>query len=112
MKPMCVDPRNGDVYVFGDDDTGPGSAVMVRWIRSTNTWSAAVSVPSLGSAFRSASACWNLRRDEIVLVSGMRMRVYDPAGHVMSSVALNGITTPSQNDANFQGNSSVYVPSL
>lgn len=112
MKPMCTDPRNGDVYVFGGSSTGFSNPAVVAWRRATNSWSSAVSVPLLSGNFRSACACWDSSRNVIVLISGTAMRVYNPSTQTMTSATLSGASIPAQNDADFQGNSTVYVPAL
>lgn len=109
MKPMCVDPRNSDVYVFGGSGSSLPDPVVYRWNRSTNSWSSGVSVSSIA---RCSDACWNTEQNVIALVNGMSVKIYDPRTQEMSAVTLGGVTVPLPNDADFRGNSTVYVPEL
>jgi len=43
QKRLCVDPRNGDVYVGGDEFTHAGTVAaknIAKWVRATGTWQA------------------------------------------------------------------------
>jgi len=110
VRPTCVDPRTGDVYVFGGSSSGSLGSV-VKWTRSTNTMGAATSLGG-GQADREACACWDSTRNVIVMIYSNTMRIYDPAGPSFTSVSITGASIPSPNSADFQGNSTVYVPAL
>ncbi|MBE7420697.1 MAG: hypothetical protein HS128_23620, partial [Ideonella sp.] len=110
VRPTCIDPRNGDVYVFGGSSSGSLGS-FVKWTRSTNTMGAATSLGGL-QADREACACFDTTRNVIVMIWGMTKKTFNPATNAFTSTTLTGTTIPSPNSADFQGNSTVYVPAL
>lgn len=108
VRPTCMDPRNGDVYIFGGSSSS-NIASVVKWTRSTNTMGSVTSLGG-GAADREACACWDSTRNVIVMIYGNTMRTYNPASGVFSSATITGATITSP--GSFEGNSTVYVPAL
>jgi hypothetical protein len=101
-KPTAIDPRNGNIYMFCDNGN------IERWNIASNTWT------NLGSGYtvdRIATPIWDSRRKRFCMINGNTMRTFSPPS-TGGSTTLTGTTIPTGNNADFQGNSSVYIPSL
>ena len=99
VTPVCRDPRNDNIYVFGNFN-------VAKWTRSTNTWSSPISnqsapAPNGPSAFDSTRNVIALLRTTTVIEE------YAPDSNAFTSRTLTGASLPSVNEA-----AMVYVPAL
>lgn len=82
VRGCCMDPSTGDIYVFANFN-------VVKWTRSTNTWSAPISNQTAPFIERAGSA-FDTTRGRIFIVGDGDCTTYDVAGNAFTARTLTG----------------------
>ena len=90
----CVDPRNGDVYVFANFN-------CARWNRAANTWTTLIGNSS-GPFIQAKASAFDTTRVRIGILLGSTMQLFNPASNTFSTMTLTGTSIASGSERGMQ----------